>query len=449
MFSFKHGVAVAVFAVASLAGGAARAEVEIQFWHSMTGAMAERVNGLADRFNQSQKTYKVMPVFKGSYADAMAAAIMAAHAGNAPDIVQVNDAGTASMLAAADQTGKRKKSLIKPVYELMTEGGRKFDAKIYLPAVTGYYTDRNGRMLSFPLNSSTAVFYYNKDAFKKAGMKPDLAPKTWQEVQAAAQNILDTHATACGYTTGWPSWIHVETLHAWDNEEFASKLNGFGGLDSDLVFNDRLEVRHIALLEAWSKGKLASFGRSTSDAEARFAAGECAMLTSSSTAYNEIRQKAKFELAVAPLPYYSDYPSAPQNTLIGGASLWVMAGKKPAEYKGVAEFFVFLSQPEIQAEWHQQTGYLPLTQAAYDLSKKQGFYERNPGADVALLELTANKPTPISRGIRLGDFAQIRGIIDEELADVWNGKKAPKEALDNAVRRGNEVLRKFEKANKG
>ena len=447
MVSPKHAVVALCIA---LACASAHAQTEIQFWHSMTGALGDRVAALADGFNQSQKLYKVVPVYKGGYADSMAAAVAATRAGNAPHIIQIFEVGTATMMAAAaDETAKRKKGVIKPVYQVMAEAGEKFDPKTYVSAVSSYYTDKAGRMLSFPFNSSTTVFYYNKDAFKKAGLDPNVAPKTWPEVQAAAQKIRDSNATACGYTTGWQSWVHVENLHAWHNELFATELNGFESLKTELVFNDRLEVRHISLLSAWLKGGLFSYGGRANEAEAKFFGGECAMLTSSSAAYANIRKNAKFEFAVSQLPYYDDYKGAPQNTIIGGASLWVMAGKKPAEYKGIAKFFTFLSQPELQAEWHQATGYLPITQAAYDLTKKQGFYEKNPGTDISVKQMTTNKPTPISKGIRLGNFVQIRGVIDEELENVWSGKKAPKEALDDAVRRGNELLRKFEKANKG
>jgi sn-glycerol 3-phosphate transport system substrate-binding protein len=328
------------------------------------------------------------------------------------------------------------------------ESGRKFDPGVFLPAVASYYTDKSGRLLSFPFDGSTPVFYFNKEAFSKAGLDPAAAPKTWPEVQALAQAILDTHATPCAYTTGRPSWIHVENLHAWDNEEFATKLDGYAGLDTELVFNDQLEVRHIALLSAWLKGKLFSQSRGSDEAEARFTSGECAMLTSSSAAYPDIKRNAKFDFAVSLLPYYDDFKGAPQNTLVGGSSLWTLAGKKPATYRGVAQFFSFLLQPELQAEWHQQTGYLPLTLEAYKLSKKRGYYETDPGAEIAILQMTANKPNPLSKGIRLGDFAQIRQIINEELDNVWNGIKPPKQALDDAVMRGNALLRKFEKSNR-
>jgi sn-glycerol 3-phosphate transport system substrate-binding protein len=418
--------------------GSAHAVTEITWWHAMQGALGERVAGLADQFNKSQSEYKVNAVFKGNYEEAMAAAIAAYRAGNAPHIQQVFEIGTATMMYS--------KGAIKPVTEVMKLGGEKFDSSAYVPAVAGYYTSPKGDMLSFPFNSSTTVFYYNKDMFAKAGLDPNKPPVTWQEVAAAAAK-LKASGEKCPYTTGWQSWVHLESFSAWHNVEFASKNNGFGGLDARLKFNSPLHVKHIENLSNWHKQGYFVYAGRKNEAEAKFYSGECAMVTSSSGAYANISKNAKFKYGVAPLPYYNDVQGAPQNTVIGGASLWVMSGKKNEEYKGVAQFFKFLSQPEIQAKWHQETGYLPITTGAYDLTKKSGFYEKSPGPQVAVEQMIV-KTTAKSRGIRLGNLAQIRTVVDEELEQVWNGKKAPKEALDAAVKRGDELLARFERANK-
>ena len=423
---------------ASLVSTAALAQVEIQWWHAMSGALGDRVGDLARKFNADQKEFKVVPVFKGSYDETMAAGIAAFRAKNPPHILQVYEVGTATMMAA--------KGAIKPVYEVMAQSGLRWDPNQYVAAVASFYTDNHGKLLSLPFNSSTPVFFYNKDVFKKAGIAS--APTTWSEVQAAAQKAKDSGA-ACGFTTGWQSWVMLENMSAWHNQEFATRSNGFEGLDAKLSFNTLMLVRHISRLSSWAKGELFTYAGRRNEPEAKFFNGECAMLTSSSAAYANIKKNAKFEFGVAKLPYYEEETGAPFNTIIGGASLWVMAGKKPAEYKGVAKFFEFLSSPVIAAEWHQETGYLPITDAAYLATQKGGFYERNPGTDISVLQMKSKKPTKFSKGVRLGNFVQIRAIIDEELETVWAGKKAPKEALDEAVKRGNEQLRRFEQANKG
>ncbi len=431
---------LALFAGCAFGAASAQAATEIQWWHSMTGALGDRVNDIANKFNASQSEYKVVPVYKGGYTESMTAAVAAIRSGKAPHILQVFEVGTATMMAG--------KKVIKPVYELMAQAGEKFDPKSYMPAVASYYSDTQGRMISMPFNSSTPVFYYNKDAFKKAGLDPAKPPKTWDEVQDAATKVKAAGA-ACGFTSGWQSWVQLENMSAWHNTEFATKQNGFGGLDTKLVFNNEVLIRHIAKLSSWVKAGLFTYAGRANEPEAKFYGGDCAMLTSSSAAYANIKRNAKFEFGVSQLPYYPEVKGAPQNSIIGGASLWVMAGHKPAEYKGVAKFFTFMSSPEIQAEWHQKTGYVPITKAAYDLTKKQGFYDANPGTDVAIQQLLMKNPTKDSKGIRLGSFVQIRGIIDEELESVWAQKKGPKQALDDAVARGNAELRKFERANKG
>jgi sn-glycerol 3-phosphate transport system substrate-binding protein len=419
--------------------GSAQAATEIQWWHSMTGALGDSLNNIANKFNASQSEYKVVTVFKGGYDESMTAAIAAFRSGKAPHILQVFEVGTATMMAG--------RKAIKPVYEVMAQAGEKFDPKSYMPAVTSYYSDTQGRMLSMPFNSSTPVFLYNKDAFKKAGLDPNKPPKTWDEVEQYALKLKDA-GIACSLTTSWQSWVHLETMSAWHNTEFASKQNGFGGLDTKLVFNNQLLVRHIAKLSSWAKSGLFTYAGRGNQGDAKFYGGDCAMSTASSALYGLAKRSAKFEFGVSQLPYYEDVKGAPQNSIIGGASLWVMAGNKPAEYKGVAKFFTFLSSPEIQAEWHQKTGYVPITKAAYELTKTQGFYNANPGTDVAIQQLLLKNPTKDSKGIRLGNFVQIRGIIDEELESVWNNKKSPKQALDDAAERGNAELRKFERANK-
>ncbi|MGQ9724792.1 MAG: sn-glycerol-3-phosphate ABC transporter substrate-binding protein UgpB [Tepidimonas sp.] len=426
---------------AALAIGAigAHAQTEIVWWHSMGGALGEWVNDLANEFNTSQKAYKVVPVFKGSYDESMTAAIAAFRAGNAPHILQVFEVGTATMMAS--------RNAIVPVAEVMKKAGVTFDPNAYVDAVKSYYTAPNGQMLSFPFNSSTTVLHYNKDAFKAAGLDPSKPPKSWPEVALAAAK-LKAAGHKCPFTTSWQSWTQLESFSTWHNVEFASKRNGFGGLDARLTFNSPLHVRHIENLANMAKQGLFVYKGRGNAADATYVSGECAMMTGSSALYGSVKRNAKFDFGISTLPYYPDVPGAPQNTVIGGASLWVMAGKKDAEYQGVAQFLAYLSKPEVAARSHQRTGYLPVTKAAYELTEKSGFYQQNPGTDVAV-EQMIRKTTDKSRGIRLGNFVQIRTIIDEELEQVWAGKKSAKQGLDDAVRRGNEQLERFERAHQG
>jgi sn-glycerol 3-phosphate transport system substrate-binding protein len=434
----KVATRAAAFAAAVLCAPLAHAQTEIQWWHSMAGKLGDKVNEIAEKFNASQSQYKVVAVYKGQYDESMTAAIAAYRSGNPPAILQVFEVGTATMMAA--------KGAIKPVYQLMAEQHEKFDPKDYLPAVTSYYSDTKGHLLSMPFNSSTQVLYINKDAFKKAGLDPNKPPKTWPELTKDAEK-LKAAGVACPFTTGWQSWVQLESFSAWHNVPFATKQNGFGGLDTRLTFNGPVQVKHIQNLGNMAKQGLFTYVGRKDEPTAKFANGDCAMMTQSSGAYANIKANAKFEFGVAPLPYYADVKGAPQNTIIGGATLWVMNQKNPEVYKGVAKFFTFVSSPEIQLDWHKSTGYVPITLAAYELAKKQGLYQERPGFDTAIKELTNKAPTPNSKGLRLGNFVQIRNVIDEELESVWSGQKSAKQALDEGVKRGNELLVRFQKAN--
>jgi sn-glycerol 3-phosphate transport system substrate-binding protein len=433
---FTLGVATAV---ALAAATPAFAVTELQWWHAMGGELGQKLEKVANDFNASQSDYKVVPVYKGSYPEAMTGAIAAFRARQHPAIVQVFEVGTATMMAA--------KGAIYPVYELMKKENEPFDPKAYLPAVTGYYSDTSGNLLSFPFNSSTPILYYNKDAFKKAGLDPSTPPKTWPEVETAGKKLQAAGVT-CGVTNEWPSWVLVENYSAFHNIPIATKSNGLGGIDTELKINNPTVEKQIATLAEWQKTKLYDYGGRTNKAEPKFYSGECGIFIGSSAARAAILANSKFEVGYGLMPYSPDVKGAPQNSIIGGATLWVLRNRPDGEYKGAAKFFAFLSRPETQAWWHQNTGYLPITKASYELSRTQGYYDKNPGTDTSIKQMTLNEPTENSKGLRLGSFVQIRDIIEEELEQAFAGKKTAKDALNDAASRGNQLLRQFENANK-
>lgn len=427
-------------------GANVMAATEIQWWHSMAGDNAEWVMDLAKRFNESQKDVKVTPIYKGKYDESMTAAIAAYRSGNAPHILQVYEVGTATMI--------HSKGAIKPVGEVMSDAGLSFNPKDFVPAVSSYYTASNGQMLSFPFNSSTTIFFYNQETFRKAGLDPTKPPKTWPEVAIAVEK-LKASGSECPLTTAWQGWTQLESFSAWHGVDFATQNNGFDGLGARLQFNSPLHVRHIGQLAEWAKKKWFVYKGRGNAADASFISGECAILIGSSATYANTKANAKFAFGLSSLPYYPDVKDAPQNTIIGGASLWVMSGKKPEEYRAIARFFDFLSKPVLQSESHKRTGYLPITTAAFALTEKSGFYRQFPGSDVAVNQMLRNKnpkknPTKNQKmiGLRLGNMVQIRSIVDEELEQVWAGKKSAQEALDGAVQRGNEALTRFESTQK-
>jgi sn-glycerol 3-phosphate transport system substrate-binding protein len=323
-----------------LAGTPAVAQTEIQFWHAMAGEMGQRVEKLANDFNSSQKDFKVVAVYKGTYPEVMTGAIAAFRAKQAPHIVQVFEVGTATMMAA--------KGAIYPVHELMKDGGVAFGPTSYLPAVSGYFSDVKGNMLSFPFNSSTPILYYNKDLFKKAGLDPETPPKTFADVEAYAKK-LQAAGVPCGFTTEWPSFMQFENLSAYHNQPISTQENGFAGLDAELKLNGPVQVKHLQNLVDWQKTKVFDYGGRGDSSKPKFFSGECGMTVSSAAARLGIITNMKVDVGMALLPYYADVKGAPQNSIIGGASLWVLRGQKPDDYKGVAQFFAHLSKPEVQA----------------------------------------------------------------------------------------------------
>ena len=430
----KFGLATTLAATLALANPA-HAATELQWWHAMTGGNNSFIVKLADDFNASQIEYKVVPSYKGSYADTMNAGIAAFRAGNAPHLLQVFEVGTATMMAA---TGA-----VKPVYKLMADAGEKFDPKAYLPAITGYYSTSKGEMLSFPFNSSSTVMWINKDALKKANIAE--IPKTWPELFEDAKKLKAAGYATCGFSNAWVTWVNLEQLSAWHNLPLSTKANGLDGFDTVLEFNGPLQVKHLETLVELQKDKTYDYSGRTNTGEGRFTSGECPIFLTSSAFFGQVKANAKFDFTNAPMPYYPDVKGAPQNSIIGGASMWVMGGKTPEEYKGVAKFLAFLSDTDRQVETHKATGYLPITKASYEKAKAEGFYKDQAYLETPLLELTNKEPTENSRGLRLGNMVQLRDIWAEEIKGALAGKKSAKEALDSAVQRGNAMLRQFER----
>lgn len=425
-------------ALAAVVATSASAQTEIQWWHAMGAELGERLEQIAADFNATQSDYRIVPVFKGTYAETLTAGIAAFRAGEQPAILQVFEVGTGTMMAA--------EGAVYPVYQLMADQGEPFDPNGFLSSVVGYYTDPEGNMLSMPFNSSTPILYYNKNVFEAAGLDPNTPPRTWAEVEAFSRQIMEAGAAPCGFTSGWISWIQTENFSAWHNVAIGTNQNGFGDVNSELLFNNPTVEMHWANLKRWQDEGVFQYGGPVggNDAPPKFYAQECAMIMNSSASRAGVLANATgFEVGFGMLPYYDTVEGAPQNTIIGGATLWVMQGRPAGEYAGVAKFFTYLSSPEVQADWFEPTGYLPITQASFEFSQNRGFFDANPGADIPIRQITLNAPTENSKGLRFGNYVQIRDVIDEEFQAMLGGQKTPKEALDSLVERGNALIAQF------
>lgn len=425
------GLVVALLLVGALPGLTAEKTV-INFWHAMGGQLGETVQALVNSYNQSQSTFEVKALYKGSYAECMTGAIAAYRAKNQPHIVQVFEVGTQTMMLSG---------AIYPVYKLMEDQGVKMDWDNFVAPVLGYYS-KEGDLYSMPFNSSTPILYYNKTAFKKAGLDPNKPPTTWQEIEQFSRALVKSGATEAGFSVGWPCWTMIENMHAWHGQPVATKNNGFSGLDVELLINREFGVKHLGQLAAWHKEGLFRYGGRAGNADPMFVNGQVGIYMQSSALIGNFTRSCKFEWGTSYLPHWGA-PYKKVNSIIGGATLWVLAGHKSKDYQGVASFLKFVSEPAQQAFWHKNTGYVAISHAAQDALEKEGYLQKQPNQRTAFAQLTLSPPLPYTRGVRLGNYSQIRDIIEEEMENIFNGKKGAKQGLDDAVNRANVVLKEF------
>lgn len=413
-------IAAFVLAVCSAAPATAG---EIRVWHSMSGVRGAEFERLAARFNAAQREHRVSAIYKGSYDEAAVEAISARgtrdFARRAPHIVQASELGGAYL--------REQRNAVRPLWQVFTEAGVMLgDAPL---GGADELSDSDGRLLALPVGRATPVLYYNRDAFRVAMLDPAKPPVTWDEMVSVLATLVES-GSECALTLAWPASVLLENMAAWHNQAFATDR---------LKFNNRLAVRWVSTLATWRKSGYLTYSAQRDEAESRFAQGECALLAASSANYADLRARVAFDLGIAQFPYYDDFDSAPLNTLSQGTALWVMAGRPRQEYAGVARFLAFLSRPDVQAQWHQSTGLVPLTAAAYDLTRKTDFYKRHPGLEIAVRQMML-KGTPNWRSLRLGQHPRLRAIIDEEIEAAWGGQKTPLDALNAAVERGNAFL---------
>lgn len=428
----KHTFIAGAVASLSLMASAAHAETEITWWHGMGGHLGDVVNEIAAGFNASQTEYKITPVFKGTYEETLTAAIAAFRAGEQPDIVQVFDAGAATVIGAKGAT--------VPVQELLEANGVAFNIEDYVAGVRYFYADAAGKMIGMPFNSSSPVLYYNQDALAKAGVEP---PKTYEEFEAIAPKLKEA-----GYIplvqTHLP-WEFVENFHSRHNLPFATNKNGYEGAEgTQILINSPEMAMHFTKVKSWlDAGLFGFFGTNWDDNKAHFLDQSAAMYIGSSGDFGGLTKlDLPFKWASTFLPYWSSITPEGYQSFIGGASLFAMSGKSAEQNKATAAFFQYLTSPEVQYMWHRETGYVPITNAAYDMAKADGHYDRFPAAETGIkqLMLPAGDNT---HGYRMGFYVQIRDVENRELAKFLNGETSIEDALSTIEKEGNELLARF------
>ena len=427
----------AASAALSLMTGAAYAETEITWWHAMGGQLGETVNAIAEKFNDSQDDYKVTPVFKGGYEDTLTAGIAAFRAGEQPNIIQVFDAGSATMIGAKGAT--------IPVQDLLSDNGYAFDIENYISGVRYFYADNDGKMIGMPFNSSSPVMYVNTDALEKAGVE---APKTYEEFEKIAPALKEA-----GYIplvqTHLP-WEFVENFFSRNNLPFATNNNGYAGAEgTKILINSPEQKMHWTKVKEWlDAGLFGFFGTSWGDNSAQFEDGKAAMYIGSSGDFGGLTQKdLSFKWSAVYLPYWESITKEGYQTFIGGASLFAMSGKPAEENQATAAFLNFMTSPEIQYFWHKQTGYVPITTEAYELAKKDGHYDRFPAAETGIKQLSLRSGEN-TRGYRMGFYVQIRDVENREFTRFLNGETDIDSALATIEKEGNALLERFAKTQK-
>lgn len=415
--------------------------IKLNWWHAMGGKLGESLYDVVDKFNKSQSDYVLTATKKGHYEAVFNAAVAAYRAGEQPHILQNNESGFLTLMLSG---------AVVPVQEILEKNGVTVKIDDYLGPVIKTYADDSGDIIGMPFNSSTPILFYNTDMLKAAGITNP--PETWQEMADQSRKIISSGAGKCGYSFAAGNWQEIENYSLWHNIPYATLNNGSGGLKTKLVFNTTHVVGHIDRLKNWVDEGIASFGGEnrqdwSSGARTRFLNGQCAFWIDSTAWHSTVQAGAKMNWNATFLPHEEGKET--NSSMIGGAALYVFKGFSEEEYAGIAAFFKFLTSPEIQIFWHKATGYVPITKTAYNEVKAQGYYEKNASREYAVIQLLKGKPTENSRTIRIGNFANIRAIVTEELDKVWVGDLKAQEALDQAARRGNEVLRRFEKQNEG
>lgn len=425
------GAAGAAAAGAAVAGAMAAPSgpIELQVWHTMNAPQSAEFESLVQRFNEQQHGFTVKVTAKPSIEALIDDGTAAVRAKHAPHLVELPDNRSPEFIA--------KQGAILPMYQLLAKYPIK-DLRWFLPQITSGMSDAKGRLLALPWMADIPIYFYNRDLYRRAGLDPDAPPRTWRDMQAHLLALLQSGVN-CPYATSWQTWVHVENLAATHNTAYATRNNGLDGPNgAQLLANDLLHVRHLALMMSWVRSHLFPVRSDRDQADASFASGECAVLTSGGSALSLVQGKASFSYGVAPLPYYEEEASRPSTPFVGGSAFWALGGHSTAEQKALATFIAYLATPVVAAEWHQKTGFLPLTEAAYRASEVS-YYKSLPGAD-AVVRAMSNPPAKFTRGFRLNNYDRVTDIINSELNAVWSGVKPPKQGLDDAVARSSAVM---------
>lgn len=409
---------------------------ELIFWHSMGGSGGEALEKMVSDFNNSQDYITVTPQFQGNYDDAVTKLQSVIGTDAAPDIMQLYDIGTRWMIDSGYSV---------PMQELIDS--ENWDVAQIEPNIAGYYTV-DGTLHSMPFNSSTPIMYYNKDAFRDAGLDPDTPPANWDELEEYSQKLTHTEdgETFYGFTLQVYGWFFEQYLSK-QGLTYANNGNGRDAVATVVDFDQN--GGGTAFLTRWNdlyqKGLVGNLGRDGDACINSFGAGKTYMIFGSTASINTVLSAVggDFELGTGFLPDLITGTNG--GVSIGGGSLW-MVDKGSDDRKTAAwEFIKFMVSPEQQVYWHQQTGYFPISVKAYDLPEMQEHLEANPLFQTAIDQLHAS---PVeARGALLGVFTEARQTVEKNIEMMLDGSQTPEDAVSSMATSINSSIEKYNIAN--
>lgn len=418
-------------------GALAQDKTSIEWWYANGGRIEEAIQTMISDFNESQDQYEVVGVRKGNYEETFAAMIAAYRAGKHPAIIQATERSVLTMLHS---------NAIVPVNTLMEDNGIDMKKDDFLPSVAAYYVV-DDKVNALPFNSSTGIMWYNADHFKAAGY--DTPAETWDAFEEQLYALKDKGVTECAMVLNSDYvWSLIEAYSTINDQPFGTQANGRDGLDTEYVYNTTMVTKQAERLKKWVDDGIVQLSGQGASPSQLFNSGTCSTWSASTASHAGVEAEAQFDWSATMQPYEAGVE--PKNSNLGGAALWVLKGKEDAEYEAAAAFLEYVAQPDTQAWWSATTGYIPVTHAAYDKLKTDGFFKEHPTREIALLQLTrGGEPSDNSWGMRFGNSNQWWAVIQEELQAAFTGQKTVQEALDSSVERGNKILRQYEQLNAG
>ncbi|MFD2173410.1 ABC transporter substrate-binding protein [Rhodobacter lacus] len=405
----------------ALAGPALATDLEFYFPVAVGGKAAETVQALTETYMAAHPDVKIAAIYTGSYADTTTKAITAARGGNPPQLV---------ISLSTDMFTFIDEDLVLPFDDYLSEADQKDWIGGFYPAFLRN-SQTGGKTWGIPFQRSTPVLYWNRAAFKAAGLDPDHAPANWAEMVEMAQKL--TVADASGKVTqygvlipssGFPSWLWTGIV-AGNGGRLANEDG------TEVSFNSPAAVEALGALVSLAQDGLMAPGIQDWGATPKaFFEGQAAMIWTTTGNLTNVRENAPFDFGVGFLPGLKQN-GAPT----GGGNFYLMKGSSEEELKASVDFVKWVTAPAQAAEWTRATGYVAPRPDVWASAPMQAYVADFPQAAVARDQL-AYAVAELSTH----DGPKVTQILNSALEAAITGQKAPQQALDDAQAEAEAVL---------